>query len=151
MKRGIISESYFLSLLGDYYGVLFIDLRPFAVNLKALEQASEKYAANNMLMPFDWDGKTLKVAMADPSNTAALEPFKSQGSEVQVYVATKRSIKRALILYRGTIEDRLKEMVTEVEIAAQKKGVKELKHEDATIQDTRGVREYLKYLRLRMN
>lgn len=119
MERGFVAPYHFLTLLADYYKVPATDLKINEIDKKALMTISEKFASSQNVIAFAKDGSTLKVAMLDPNNKELLEKLgQITQSTIQPYITTEHAIKRALILYGGSLTDSLNKAVKQVQDGA---------------------------------
>ncbi len=123
MERGFVAPHHFLSLLADYFKVPSTELKIPDIDLEALNKISEKFAATHLVVPFAQDKDIVKVAMVDPSDEEvklALE--QAVGTKIQPFVATEHAVKRALVLYRGSMKDMLDKVLVQIKNAEQGKG-----------------------------
>ena len=100
IEMGIVSESKLTEVLAQHLGLEFVDLASYRVDLTAVALLDEKMAQRHLTIPLAFDGDTLIVAMADPTNIFALDDVKmSTGHQVRPVVATKSDIEDAIRTY----------------------------------------------------
>ena len=109
MERAFISPAQLLSLLSAYFEVPSTELRVRELNPAVVALIPENFAIEHTVVAYDTGDGVVKVAMADPSRediTLQIENFTKM--TVQPAVAREFAIKRALILYNGSIDEILK-------------------------------------------
>ncbi len=100
IEMGIVSEAKLTEVLAQHLGLDFVDLAQYRVDHTAVALLDEKMAQRHLTMPLSFDGDTLIVAMADPTNIFALDDVKmSTGHQVRPVVATKSDIEDAIRTY----------------------------------------------------
>src|SRR5205085_1721120 len=75
-KLGFIEENELTKMLARQYKMPAIDLARFEVDPKIAKMIPTELAVKNLVIPLKRDGRTLTVAMADPSNLGVLEDLK---------------------------------------------------------------------------
>ncbi len=114
MERSVVSPRYFLELLKEYFGVPSTELKVADINLEALRTISEAFATEHLIIPFSRERDTLNVAAAYPRDEELVSLLeRTTHAKVQLFVATEQAIKRALVLYRGTIREALTQALGE--------------------------------------
>lgn len=120
IEMEIVSESKLTEVLAQHLGLEFIDLSSYHIDLSAAALLEEKIAARHLAIPLQFDGDTLIVAMADPTNIFALDDVKMYtGHPVKPVVATK-----------GDIEDCIRTYYREGTDSAGAKVAEEMESED---------------------
>ncbi len=100
IEMGIVSEAKLTEVLAQHLGLEFVDLATYRVDLTAVALLDEKMAQRHLTIPLAFDGDTLIIAMADPTNIFALDDVKmSTGHQVMPVVATKSDIEDAIRTY----------------------------------------------------
>ncbi len=100
IELGIVSESKLTEVLAQHLGLDFIDISQYRIDLTATALLDEKMAQRHLTIPLSFDGDTLVIAMADPTNIFALDDVKmSTGHQVRPVVATKGDIEDAIRTY----------------------------------------------------
>ncbi|MBU4302208.1 MAG: Flp pilus assembly complex ATPase component TadA [Actinobacteria bacterium] len=106
IEMGVVSEAKLTEVLAHHLNLEFIDIDNYHVDLTAVSLLDEKIAIRHLAIPLKFDGDTLVVAMADPTNIFALDDVKMYtGYQVKPVVATKGDIEDAIrSYYRDTKE-----------------------------------------------
>ncbi|NIT13078.1 MAG: type IV-A pilus assembly ATPase PilB [Candidatus Dadabacteria bacterium] len=114
LNLGYIDENQLVAYLSKQYAVPAINLEQFEVSVDALDLVPRESALKHKLVPIDRSGSTLVVAMADPSNIFAIDDLKfATGQNIEVVVASERSIKTAIEKHYGTQEEWQKKVEAE--------------------------------------
>jgi type IV pilus assembly protein PilB len=97
IAQGVITETDLVSALAAQIGLEFVDLDDVQVDPTASSTISDALARRYQAIPITWDGTTLVVAMADPSNVLAIDDIRSvTGADVRAVVATRSAIESAI-------------------------------------------------------
>lgn len=104
IKLGYVDEKKIAEFLSKQYGVPFVDLKEIQVDDKILSLIPQEMMQKFLAVPFDREGQTLKVAIADPSNVYAMEELRFlTGFNIKPYVAVESAI-REFLEKRGSSE-----------------------------------------------
>src|ERR671937_387854 len=76
IKLGFIEENELTKMLARQYKMPAIDLARFEVDPKIAKMIPTELAVKNLVVPLKRDGRTLTIAMADPTNLGVLEDLK---------------------------------------------------------------------------
>jgi type IV pilus assembly protein PilB len=76
VKLGFIAETDLTKMLARQFKMPAVDLTRFEVDPKIAKLIPGDIAIKNLVLPLKRDGRTLTVAMADPTNLAVLEDLK---------------------------------------------------------------------------
>ena len=76
MKLGFIPEIELTKMLAKQHKMPAVDLSRFEVDPKIAKMIPADLAQKHLVMPLKRDGRTLTVAMADPTNLGVLEDLK---------------------------------------------------------------------------
>ena len=102
----IVTEEKLLSLLSEFFGVPYIDLRDVSISPEIVKIVPRATAEKAVLIPFAKSGPTLKLAMTDPSDVQIRERIRfSTGYRIQPYVALPFRIKEKLQEVYGKAEE----------------------------------------------
>jgi len=98
IQLGLVTEKVLLEHLQRQLGLPLVDLDDVVVDEPVLQYVKEDLARKYLAMPIDVEGKrTLKVAMADPLNVAALEDLRfHSGMFIQPVLAMPSAILQAI-------------------------------------------------------
>lgn len=111
IDMGVIGESKLTEVLAQHLGLEFVDIASYRIDMTAVALLDEKMAQRHLAIPLSFEGDTLVVAMADPTNIFALDDIKmSTDHSIKPVVATKRDIEDAVRTYYretgdGSIEE----------------------------------------------
>src|SRR5580765_6174120 len=76
VKLGFIEENELTKMLARQYKMPAIDLARFEVDPKIAKMIPTDLAVKNLVLPLKRDGRTLTIAMADPTNLGVLDDLK---------------------------------------------------------------------------
>jgi type IV pilus assembly protein PilB len=76
VKLGFIQENELTRTLARQYKMPAVDLSKFEVDPKIIKLVPADLATKNLVLPLKRDGRTLTVAMADPTNLGVIEDLK---------------------------------------------------------------------------
>ena len=94
------SETEVNELLTEQYGPPVINLGDFNIDPKVILKVPKKLARKYQLIPITCQGRTLVIAMADPTNGFAVEELElATQYEIEVVAATEESVDEAIEYY----------------------------------------------------
>jgi type IV pilus assembly protein PilB len=97
VAQGMLTETDLVAALAAQVGLEFVDLHDRQIDPTASGSVSDALARRYQALPIAWEGTTLVVAMADPSNVLAVDDIRSvTGADVRVVVATRTAIEAAI-------------------------------------------------------
>src|SRR5579864_592447 len=76
VKLGFVQEIELTKVLARQYKMPAVDLSKFEVDPKIVKLIPADLAIKNLVLPLKRDGRTLTVAMADPTNFAVIDDLK---------------------------------------------------------------------------
>lgn len=76
VKLGFIQENELTRTLARQFKMPAVDLSKFEVDTKIIKLVPTDLATKNLVLPLKRDGRTLTVAMADPTNLGVIEDLK---------------------------------------------------------------------------
>jgi type IV pilus assembly protein PilB len=93
IEMGFVDELSIAKLLSRQYGVPYVDLNEIEIDESAVDALSTELCKKYNVVPFARHGKTLKVAITDPSNAYALEELRFvSGFNMEPYVTVESSM-----------------------------------------------------------
>ena len=96
---GVISEAELTRVLARHLGLGAVDLEEHLPDFTAGRLLRESFARRHIALPIGWDGDTLVVAMANPSDVFAIDDVRSMtGCTVRVVVADHVQLAKAIDL-----------------------------------------------------
>jgi hypothetical protein len=113
-KLGAVDEEQIASFLASYYDIEKIDLEKLEIPEAVRKLLSPEFIQKYQVLPIKRNGKTLQVALVDPSIDFVLEDIKFiTGFNVQPSVVTETQFLRALEMYYhmgGTLDKILRDI-----------------------------------------
>ena len=120
IKLGALSENDYLQFLGRLHRVPAVDLSGVEVPKDIVSLVPAEVATKFQVIPIQRSGRTLMLAMANPSNIFAIDDIKFiTGFEVRAVVASESAIKKAIDRHYDSIDSLasvMKEMDSDVEV-----------------------------------
>lgn len=90
IEMGFVDELHIAKLLSRQYGVPYVDISEIEIDQSAADALSTDLCKKYNVVPFARQGKTLKVAITDPSNAYALEELRFvSGFNMEPYVTVE--------------------------------------------------------------
>ena len=97
VEKEIVSEESMVDAISKEIGVEKVDLAEVKIDKKVLKLVSQNLCKKYNLIPFEIDGKKIKVALADPLNIFAIDDVRIvTGMKVETYIATKSQINKCI-------------------------------------------------------
>ena len=97
IEQGAITPEALATALSFQFGVPVADLRQVKIDPEAVRLVPEHLARQNNLMPLALDGDTLRVAMEDPSDLAALDTLSAvTGKQIRAVLPLHGGIQQAI-------------------------------------------------------
>lgn len=97
IKLGYVDEKKIAEFLSKQHNVPYVDLSTVHIEPKVLNLIPKDLCEKFLVVPFDREGQTIMVAIADPSNVYALEELRFvSGFNVKPYVAVESAIREFL-------------------------------------------------------
>ncbi|MBI4405063.1 MAG: type IV-A pilus assembly ATPase PilB [Deltaproteobacteria bacterium] len=113
IQLGHLNEKVFATFLSKYYGITAISLDDMEVSPEAAEIVPKNLCEKHCVVPLSIEKSRLSVAVADPSNMAAIDDLRFIANrEVTALIAAESSIRAAIErVYSGSTDD-LQKMVS---------------------------------------
>ena len=104
ISENIITQKDLMVFLSGQLGIPPIDLSKYKLDFNIVKLMPERLAQKHNLIPISQMGKTITVAMADPTNVLALDDIKTilPGYKIDVVIASDINIKESLGKVFGT-------------------------------------------------
>ena len=118
IKLGFIEENELTKMLARQYKMPAIDLSRFEVDPKIAKMIPTELAVKNLVIPLKRDGRTLTIAMADPTNLGVLEDLKFiTRYDIFPVIAGEFTLRNVIEKIFGTQdEQRLEKLMSEIEV-----------------------------------
>src|SRR5262245_46464098 len=68
VKREYLTANEVMSAIAEHYGMQFVDLTTVQIPKSVIELVPESVARENVVIPLELDGNSLKLITADPTN-----------------------------------------------------------------------------------
>ena len=136
VKLGFIEENELTKMLARQYKMPAIDLARFEVDPKIAKMIPTDLAVKNLVIPLKRDGRTLTIAMADPTNLGVLEDLKFiTRYDIFPVIAGEFTLRNVIEKIYGTQdEQRLQSLMNEIEVESDIEVIEE-EEDDATAAD----------------
>ncbi|MCC6493967.1 MAG: Flp pilus assembly complex ATPase component TadA [Pirellulales bacterium] len=116
MDMGLINDEQLAQALGEQLHLRVVTLGDLHIDPKVLEMVTEPMAQMYRIIPTEFDGHTLSVAMCDPQNLAVQDELRTfLGYNIRVVVATEPAVLAALERYYGENTESVESIVTQME------------------------------------
>src|SRR6266567_521628 len=121
---GLLDLETILQIMASHLGTEVVELRELEFTPEILQTVSATAARMHQCLPVAVHGSTVRVALSDPLNPAAIDELGyTTGKEVQVVVADPAQIEKAINKHYGeeseSISDILKELGADADIARE--------------------------------
>ncbi len=102
VKLGYISDDEIANFLSQQDRVPKIDLANYVIDPAMIALASRDICERHRVIPVSRNGRSLIVAMADPTNLHAIDDLKFlTGYAIEPVIATEAAILEAIVRYYG--------------------------------------------------
>jgi type IV pilus assembly protein PilB len=131
VKLGFIPEVELTKMLAKQYKIPAVDLSKFEVDPKIVKLIPGEMAVKNLVLPLKRDGRTLTVAMADPSNMGVLEDLKFiTRYDIFPVIAGEFTIRNVLEKIFESTEAQLGALMKSIESADEETEIEVVKEEE---------------------
>jgi len=115
VSMGFVSETDLTRVLARKYRVKAVDLsRIDQVDKRVVNLVKPEIAVRHLVLPLRRVGRTLTVAMANPTNLDAIDELRfSTGYDIEPVVAGEYSLKKAVEKHYEIVEDGLQDLLKE--------------------------------------
>jgi type IV pilus assembly protein PilB len=136
IKLGFIEENELTKMLARQYKMPAIDLARFEVDPKIAKMIPTELAVKNLVIPLKRDGRTLTIAMADPTNLGVLDDLKFiTRYDIFPVIAGEFTLRNVIEKIYGTQdEQRLEKLMNEIEVESDVEVIEE-KDDDSAAAD----------------
>jgi type IV pilus assembly protein PilB len=117
VSMGFVSETDLTRVLARKYRVKAVDLsRIGQIDKRVVNLVKPEIASRHLVLPLRRVGRTLTVAMANPTNLDAIDELRfSTGYDIEPVVAGEYSLRKSVEKYYETVEDGLQEILKEID------------------------------------
>lgn len=114
VEKDVLTDSQVGELVAESFKIPFIEISKLSITEPVFHLIPEKVARKQKAIAFARDTTAIKVALADPTNTAIIGMIaKKTNVPVQVYYATERDIENTLTVYKKVLQKTIDELLKE--------------------------------------
>ncbi len=114
VEKGKVTEEGYAKAYAAVLHMPYVNLREVTIDKKTLDIIPESTAREHLIIAYEQDEDSLKLAMADPSDRQIVEFIhKKVDKRLDISLATSASIREALSKYQGTLEADLQQVIAE--------------------------------------
>jgi len=116
IKLGFISEEELVRVLARQYRVPAVDLSNIVIDPRIIRLVPAEIALKHTILPLRRVGRTLTVAMANPTDAGALDDLKFvTRHDIEPVVAGEVTLRKQIEKYYEATDERLQELLEEIE------------------------------------
>ncbi|NIR46564.1 MAG: type IV-A pilus assembly ATPase PilB [Gemmatimonadetes bacterium] len=117
VEMGFVSETDLTRVLARKYRVKAVDLSRIGnIDKRVINLVKPEIATRHLVLPLRRVGRTLTVAMANPTNLDAIDELRfSTGYDIEPVVAGEYSLRKSVEKHYERLEDGLKEILKELD------------------------------------
>jgi type IV pilus assembly protein PilB len=115
-KDGLMTEPQFYETIAHMLGTETVDLQAYPPDESVLQMLPMNVAQLHRAVPVEWDGHSLKVALADPLHHQSVEDLRfALGADVRLVVAPVDQVNDLLRMHYSRGAGELKDVLSELE------------------------------------
>ena len=135
VKSGMVQEIEITKMLARQFRVPAVDLSRFEVDAKIIKLIPPDVAVKHYVLPLKREGRTLTVAMADPTNVTVIEDLKFiTRFDIFPVIAGEYTLRTAIERYYEATDAQLETLLRDMEEAEDLEVIEEDEDEDAPTQ-----------------
>jgi type IV pilus assembly protein PilB len=116
VKLGFIEENQLTRTLARQFKMPAVDLSKFEVDTKIIKLIPTDLATKNLVLPLKRDGRTLTVAMADPTNLGVIEDLKFiTRYDIFPVIAGEFTLRNVIEKHYESNDQQMSQLLTEIE------------------------------------
>jgi type IV pilus assembly protein PilB len=116
MDMGMVNDDQLAQALGEQMSLRTVALGDLTITPETLGKVTEPMAQMYRIIPIDFDGDTLTIAMCDPQNLSVQDELRTfLGYNIRVVVATEPALLSALDRYYGENTESVESIVSDME------------------------------------
>ncbi|MFI5278893.1 MAG: type IV-A pilus assembly ATPase PilB [Gemmatimonadales bacterium] len=132
VKLGFVQETEITKMLARQYRMPAVDLARFEVDPKIIKMIPGDVALKHMVLPLKRDGRTLTVAMADPTNLSVLDDLKFiTRYDIFPVIAGEYTLRTALEKHYEQVDQQLGKLIEEIGESSEADELEIVKEEEA--------------------
>ncbi len=114
VEKGKVSEEGYTKAYAAASHMPYVNLREITVDKKTLDIIPESTAREHLVIAYEQDKDSVKLAMANPNDRQIVEFIhKKVDKNLQVSLASSSSIRETLTKYQGTLASELQQVIDE--------------------------------------
>ena len=114
---GLINDDQLAQALAEQLHLRVVTVTDLTIDPKVIAMVTEPMAQMYRIIPTEFDGNTLTVAMCDPQNLGVQDELRTfLGYNIRVVVATEPGILKALERYYGESTESVESIVMAMEV-----------------------------------
>ncbi|MEX1256596.1 MAG: type IV-A pilus assembly ATPase PilB [Gemmatimonadota bacterium] len=130
VKLGIVQEDELTRMLGKQYRVPAVDLDKVTVDPKILKLITGEVALKHLVLPLRRVGRTLTVAMANPTDMGAIDDLKFiTRYDIEPVIVGESSLRKHLETYYDTADERMAEILSDFIVGEDVEFVEDVEEE----------------------
>ena len=135
VKLGFIQETEISKMLARQYRMPAVDLSRFEVDPKIVKLIPAEVAVKHMVLPLKREGRTLTVAMADPTNVSVIEDLKFiTRYDIFPVIAGEYTLKGAIERYYEQTDAQLQTLLKDIEQEEELEVIEEKEEDQGPVQ-----------------
>ncbi len=135
VKLGFVEETEITKMLARQYHIPAVDLTQFQVDSKVIKLVPPEVASKHTVLPLKREGRTLTLAMADPTNVSVLDDLKFiTRYDIHPVVAGEYTLKNAIDRYYEQTDAQLQDILKDLTESDELEVIEEEDEEDAPSQ-----------------
>lgn len=135
VKLGFIQELEITKMLAKQYKMPAVDLSKFEVDAKTVKLIPGDVALKHSVLPLKREGRTLTVAMADPTNVGVIEDLKFiTRFDIFPVIAGEFTLKTQIDKYYETSDAQLQDILKDIEQEEDLEVIEEKEEDQAPVQ-----------------
>jgi type IV pilus assembly protein PilB len=135
VKLGIIEETEITKMLARQYRMPAVDLARFEVDPRIIKLVPGEVATRHTVLPLKREGRTLTVAMSDPTNMTVVDDLKFiTRYDIFPVIAGEYTLRTAIERYYEQTDVQLQSILKDIEAEEDLEVIEEQEDEDAPTQ-----------------
>ena len=135
VKLGLVQETEITKMLARQYRMPAVDLSRFEVEPKIIKLIPAEVAVKNTVLPLKREGRTLTVAMADPTNAGVVDDLKFiTRYDIFPVIAGEYTLRTAIERYYEQTDAQLQNILKDIEADEDLEVIEEQEEEDTSVQ-----------------
>lgn len=126
IDKDLITDDQMGQIVAQEFKIPFVNLRNEKISIEELLKIPEKIAKAKRVIAFGFDADRIKIGMVDPGDIKTVHLLrKFIKKDVSVFLITSRDFKRAMLHYKSSLQDEIKNLFEQKERAENGDGSKD--------------------------